>query len=296
MEHAVPATRSRSENWRQSLEQIHERNGSLEITLPRYVDGTSDPNDSGAGQNVIWRVRILSITDDEIQVEEPMALGQTIRIENGIDLVAIIAIGQNRWMFRTKNLGRASVQLNGRVRVGALRLAAPVEVERCQRRNFYRMSTAELSLPRVECWPLINPTSVVAAEVANRAWIMDLINGMSPDRLEDESLILPEVGPKFQANLMNLGGGGVGLMINRTEASAAERARLFWLRIDLTPSIPAPIAMTARLAHTHIDSSQNLYAGFAFEWSFNAGHRDFVVDQITRYVGDLQRRQSAKAA
>ena len=52
-----------------------------------------------------------------------------------------------------------------------------------------------------------------------------------------------------------------------------------------------PIAITARLAHTHIDSGQNLYAGMAFEFHFNPAHKQFVVEQICRYVTVLQSDQ-----
>ena len=59
-------------------------------------------------------------------------------------------------------------------------------------------------------------------------------------------------------------------------------------RRNLTPHIKAPIAITARVVHTHLDSSQNLYAGVAFDFAFNPSHRDFVVDQVTRYVSRVQ--------
>jgi len=294
----VPATRSRSENWRQSLEQIHERNGSLEITLPRYVDGTSDPNDSGAGQNVIWRVRILSITDDEIQVEEPMALGQTIRIENGIDLVAIIAIGQNRWMFRTKNLGRASVQLNGRVRVGALRLAAPVEVERCQRRNFYRVGTVGLVLPKIECFPVLDPASVEVAEAAVRVQVEEAGHSPVIGRIgkPHNDAVMPHVGPPIHGTLMNIGGGGVGVMFEQDVRGAVEGNKLYWLRLRLEPHIPAPIGVAARVRHTHIDSTQRLYAGMMFEFGGEKDHQDFIVEQLCKYVAQVQREQLKRQA
>ena len=49
---------------------------------------------------------------------------------------------------------------------------------------------------------------------------------------------------------------------------------------------------TARLVHTHVDSTQSLYAGMAFEWSFNPAHRDFVIEQICRCVAMIQREQA----
>ena len=111
-----------------------------------------------------------------------------------------------------------------------------------------------------------------------------------------EPIVLPEVGPKFSARLVNVGGGGAGLVLDRSESAANERARLFWLRINLTPQIPAPIAVTARMVHTHLDSAQNLYAGMAFDFGFNPSHRQFVVEQICGYVTALQQRQTGGRA
>lgn len=288
----MPATRSRNENWRTSLEQILERNGSLEITLPRYVDGTLDGEP--APQNVIWRVRILALSDDEIVVEEPMALGHTFHLEDGIDLVAIIAIGQNRWMFRTKNLGRAPVALNGRVRVTGLRLVMPKDVERCQRRNFYRVSTVGLTLATVECFPVLDQDTVEVAEAANRVQIEDA--STSPPvagRIGKpvDAGVMPTVGPMVRASLMNIGGGGVGLIFEPEDRASLESNKLYWLRLRLQPHIPAPLCVAARIRHTHIDSAQRVYAGLMFEFGGQSVHQKFVVEQLCRYVAQVQREQ-----
>jgi hypothetical protein len=244
---------------------------------------------------VLWRVRLLAMDEETLTVEQPNAAGQTLELGEGIDLIAVMQIGQNRWMFHTRTVAAPA----GAPRNRGLRLMMPGIVERCQRRNFYRISTAELSLPTVECWALIDPTTVAVAEVANRAHILEMLSsgltGMAAFR-PDAECVLPEVGPKFTAHLVNVGGGGAGLVVDRNDAGAMERSRLYWLRINLTPHIPAPIAMTARLAHTHIDSTQNVYAGLAFDFEFNPSHRQFVVDQICRYVGSLQRQQVMAAS
>ncbi len=296
----VPASRSRTERWRDCLRQVFERDGGLELALPSGDEGRSG---FAGGKNLVWRVRIAALTDDEIHVEKPSAVGHAIDFPPGLTLVAAMAIGQNRWMFHTRALGPLGASRDGPrwTSPAILRLAMPEQVERCQRRSFYRISTAEVALPRVECWALLDPSSVVVAEVANRALIHDLsaadITGARPSpALHDDPLVLPEVGPKFSARLMNLGGGGAGLMIDRNDSSALERSRLFWVRIDLTPHIAAPIAVTTRLAHTRLDSSMNIHAGMAFEFTFHPTHKQFVVDQITRYVGALQRQQQALAA
>ena len=53
-----------------------------------------------------------------------------------------------------------------------------------------------------------------------------------------------------------------------------------------------------KLIHTHMESSQHTYAGFAFDFSFNPGHQRVVVDQICRFTarqqgGDGMIRRSA---
>lgn len=262
-----------------------DRNGGLEIALAQSL-GSGSPSDI-AGSSLIWRVRILSITDFEIQVECPSAMGRAIDIVEGTLLVAAMTIGQNRWMFHTSALGtRPRTRPN---EPGVLRLSAPSGVERCQRRNFYRISTTELTVPHVECCPVLDPASVAAAEVANRAAARD--GGRSLARADTELISQPEVGPTFSARLVNVGGGGAGLLVDRGESSSLDRSKLLWLRVDLRPHIATPLGMAARVVHTHLDSAGNIYAGVAFEFGSNTAHRDFVVEQICEYAARVQSLQ-----
>jgi hypothetical protein len=54
--------------------------------------------------------------------------------------------------------------------------------------------------------------------------------------------------------------------------------------------------MTVRIAHTHLDSGQNLYLGGAFDFAFHASHREFIVEQVTGYVNRLVQRGTKLAA
>ena len=67
-------------------------------------------------------------------------------------------------MFRTHSMGRTKVPLNADKDVIAIRLKLPDTVERCQRRQFYRVSTVGLALPKVEAHPLLDPLSAIPAE------------------------------------------------------------------------------------------------------------------------------------
>lgn len=276
----MPANRSRTQRWRECLWQVYERRGALEISVERNDDGSDS-----AAHDLIWRVKILGVNDQHIVVEQPAAFGKSFPLETGTRLIGAMSIGQNRWMFKTH------VDTGGdRSRI---RLVMPELVERCQRRSHYRVSAAAIDLPEVECWPLLDPSSVVAAEVANEALVRGHEQGGGEPLPEQ---LLPDVGPGFTASLVNISGGGLGLLIPPTESSGIERARHLWMRVRLNADAPTPIAMTGRLVHTHMDSLHNVHAGIAFDFGFNPSHRGFVVEQIGRLVNKLQTGQSRRAA
>lgn len=287
----MPAVRSRTENWHRSLEQLCERNGSLEIAVARHYD--DHMNGTGGGDNnLIWRVRLLSLSDEGIVIDQPSTLGQTIKLEKGLKLVAMMVIGQNRWMFRTEILAHIKHDLNERQRITALRLKWPQKVERCQRRAFYRVSTIALSLPKVLTYPLLDPATVWEAEEDSRARMATaheaLIRG---EKLADVRPILPEVGPAFETTLVNIGGGGVGLLAEPDQNGLINRHRQYWLQLSLPPTIPVPFGVQARLAHVHVDSTQHVYMGMQFEFLQSPKYKKFLGDQICKYVTEMQREQ-----
>ncbi|MEO1717139.1 MAG: hypothetical protein AAFR76_08505 [Planctomycetota bacterium] len=52
--------------------------------------------------------------------------------------------------------------------------------------------------------------------------------------------------------------------------------------------MPLPLPITAELAHTRLDSSQSIQAGFAFDFSQNLSYESFVSEVICRYIAGLQ--------
>jgi hypothetical protein len=278
----MPAYRSRSERWREMLSQIAHRGGSLELSI-------AQPQGAAAAPDLVWRVRLMSLAPGAMLVEQPCAAGRVLGVAPGTPVTGMIVVGQNRWAFSSRVLAEGPGAFAGRC---GLRIEMPERVERCTRRNFERADIAGLRTPMVECWPLLDPASVIPAEVANRALVVDaertgeVAAGDAP--AAEAALVLPEVGPRFHARLANIGGGGMGLIVPREGAAAMDRSRLVWLRVDLRPIVRAPLGITAKIAHTHLDSAQNLYVGLAFEFSFHPAHRDFVVAQMERFVKTLQ--------
>ncbi|MEL6312019.1 MAG: hypothetical protein AAFQ17_06605 [Pseudomonadota bacterium] len=289
----MPANRSRTERWRDTLQQIYERGGGLEVAVDRRSRDAGPLREEviEPPKDLLWRVKLLGLTDDKMRIESPGAMGAKVNLEVGTRLIGVMAVGQNRWMFHT------TVQVleppQDPRRPGTVVISMPDRVERCTRRWQQRISTAELNLPSARCWPLIDPSSVVTAEVESRTRLHELRDsGKVDDRSVEEALDqLPssglEVGVGFRAVVQNIGGGGLGLKVPREDRSAVESSKLYWTRLDLRPVIPAPLDMTCRLAHTHSDHEQNIYCGMAFEFDLNPSHKMFVIEEIDRYMRHL---------
>jgi hypothetical protein len=151
----VPASRSRTERWRDLLQQIAQRGGGIEFSIarpdaPTTANSAGTKEGPGTGTDLLWRVRLFNVGESQIVVEHPAAAGSPIRIPAGLEVIATMSVGQNRWLFRTRVL---AVQPPSSKGPASVTLAAPETVERCSRREFLRVSTASLTLPNVSCWP-----------------------------------------------------------------------------------------------------------------------------------------------
>lgn len=283
----MPPNRSRTLEWRRCLSQIHDRGGAIEIAL-------NSNDDTNAHGDLLWRVRVIDFDDNCLTVEQPYALGRSIELNQGIELVAFITIGQNRWTFDTTCLGPGQPLRNSYGETLTLRLSMPKDgsVKRCRRRRHDRLNTSDLRLPRVEMWPLLEPGSTVLAE---RAVALQFSSGEKSSANRPSQEVMPEVGPRFTSTLMNIGGGGIGALIEPEDAQTLSRHNLFWIRIVL-PGLVTPIYAAGRVVHTHIESTNQTYAGIAFDFTFNPSHQQTVVDQICRYVQMQQNKQLRKSA
>ena len=272
----MPASRSRTERWRQSLQRIRDRRGGLEFTIDRAHGEDHDTAD------IVWRVRLIDFNDDVMILEHPGAMGSAFEIAEGAPLIGIMSVGQNRWMFQTKVL--ASTHGAIRATEDTLKVEMPTNVERCMRRAFNRTRVGSINLPEVDVYPLLDPNTTAPCESASRVLIEQLRAAGEQANISADPVMLPEVGPKFHAQLANIGGGGVGLVVNKDNKQALDAHHLFWLSVDLRPTIPAPLVIAARIAHTHIDSQLNTYAGLAFEFGHANDHKNFIIDQVNRFI------------
>jgi hypothetical protein len=268
------------------MQQVFERGGTLEISIASagsaiHSHPLVDPQEVVGSSDLVWRLKIVSLEEESVLVEAPVALGETFRIEDGIALVGAITIGQNRWKFRSRKI---SDERPAGARGVCMRLELPDNVERCLRR-FVRIEAAELQLPSVSMWPLLDPRTIVAAETANEEAFRDFLESKVPSNV---AAPMPSVGPKFTATLMNVGGGGVGLRVESQDSAVLGRHRIFWIEIPLGRNHPVPIVATGKVVHTHLDSSQRTYLGVSFDFTFRLAHQQTVVEQIQRSMQQAQ--------
>lgn len=286
----MPAKRSRTLRWRDCLEEIHQRGGAIDVAIAR-------DDEEGPSQQLIWRVSLLGLSNDELVIEEPATMGTPIKLRDGVELVGIMSIGQNRWTFRTENLGRTDAALNPHRSVRAYRLRMPERVTRTQRRDYYRLAVAGLDLPSVDMWPLNDPRSVIVAERMMDEASRAVQQGETPvlPNLEDPT-VRPDIGPGVVGTLLNVGGGGIGVRIPPEHSAIVNRHRVFWLRLAMPGAMEVPILATAKLVHTHLQTDHSIYGGMSFDFSHNADHKRVVVDEICRFVVQQQRFQLQRRA
>jgi len=275
----MPARRSRTEQWRDSLSGLVARNGSIEISV----------NSPESTIDLVWRVRLLGMDDESLIVEQPSTLRMNVPLMDNTDLIGGISIGQNRWMFRSRVVEHLEHPSNFGMSQ-ALRLSMPMNVERCQRRNFYRTSTTSLSLPAIRVYQLNDADSAIPLEIATQSSMADaLAQGVANDPID---LAKPDLGQSLDSHMINIGGGGIGLLVPASDVPVLSKHHLFWMRLDLTPSVPIPLGLTARLAHTRVDSSGDVHAGFAFDFMRNRTYEPFIAEQVCRYVAQMQKPDS----
>ncbi|HNB60499.1 MAG TPA: hypothetical protein PK308_09295, partial [Phycisphaerales bacterium] len=87
----MPANRSRTEHWRDNLQKVVERGGSLELAIASPASGGTAPSDS-AGTDVVWRVKLLAMRHDALVVEQPAAFGSTFKLLPNIALIGAMTI------------------------------------------------------------------------------------------------------------------------------------------------------------------------------------------------------------
>ena len=205
------------------------------------------------------QVRLLEVHQDGVVIlERPGVSAGAAWVQPGAWVALYLCHGPSRWSASARVAELTRHALRDRVTVGALRLEPPVEVVSEQRRAHYRVDTSMMDLPPV---------------------ILRLLD-------EHGRVVNADSTPGLEARLMNLSGGGFGLLLNPRHQPARQvmRGRFYQCRIRLPLVHDEPLTVNARLIHVYPQKGGSVYLGFACQHPDQAAAETFA-----RHATELER-------
>ena len=244
-------------DWQAALLGVAGEEGLVEVAAMNHTTGQTDGG---------WhRTRLAAIEQGAIVVQRPSSAATRAALVPGRHVCLMFAAGPNRWTLYSRVEGFTLRPINDHTRLACLVLQWPREVSTVQRRAFFRAATASLDLPDVHLQPLIDDASAQAADLPARA------------------------RQPLRAQLVNISGGGLGLVVDHSAAPAANRFLDYRCTLQL-PTHDAPLELTVRHVHLRRNANETLYLGVMFVFDDLVQQRH-VADTICRFTTALQRRK-----
>jgi len=259
-----------SGEWRGVFEQLVQTGGTVEVTgLSESIADELAP---------VYRCRLLAFDDDGLVIERPTAplAGRYFRRDGHLTILA--ANTAQRWQCLASVIRRVKFPLNDRVRVDALELTAPKDVQSAQRRAYFRVSVTERDLQPALLMPIDEDGAGGQGAAAD------------DDRADPrEPAANPRRSRAFKAELRSLGGGGLGVTASRDVLADVEYMNRYRCRFSL-PTDEAPVEIGVQLVHIQPHSEDLVYLALRFE-AEDAQRQQQFANKICRFTAWQQRRQ-----
>ncbi len=253
------------ETWLQMVCTLAAENASVRINL-------SDKPVEEGGRYA--RVRVLAMGADGVSViEEPGIRDLGNRLHPGDELEVLAVQKQSRLVARCHVKGHIEHELNETTRVDGLEMSPPTKVYSGQMRELYRAPISagvQVKPVRIK----LDPADASALQRASFA-------GIDPVKT-------------FNARLVNISGGGMGLAIVVDKSLA----RVFESGTDITvhaelPTLDQLLDLKAQVLHTEKLHNGDIYLGVAFTIDDPVEQKQ-VEDQLQRLSVWLQRHMLRK--
>lgn len=264
-----------STDWPQRLRDLVDRNATLELT-PSDTDGPA----------VTWKLRLLGLDEQALVVEKPATAGDAVKLSPRMLLSGAVVDGTQRWTFDTQLIEQTLFDLNATNRIPALRLARPARAKGGQRRQSFRVGLHPDDAPDVKLWRLLDLASCLPAERHNDAQLRRRGGKITALTTADR----PQLGPAFDATVVDLSAGGVALLLPRDIESILGDAAFFWLQLAL-PDGDVPLLGVIRPAQWRKEPAApgRVRVGFCFTFDHNPEHAAVFGDQMSRLAAHYQR-------
>lgn len=258
------------------LKGIEQRNDAIELFAAdaEIEEGSTSPSHAGS-----LKVRVMSVRDDALIVERPMARPGMLRLSPGMELAGQIRDDATMWRFLTEVRKSAKHQLNRSTHVPAIVLSAPHDATIIQQRAYYRVSSASSTVSSAQLWPIPDEMFTPTAE--------EPLGGHPLANVPDPDMDVPHpgTGPPVWVSLINISGGGASILVE----TGLPFVR-FWMSLDLGDP-EGRLWVIGRIVHVQDCNLLNQRLGVEFDYTHHPLHRRTIEDVLCRFAAAEQRRQ-----
>lgn len=285
----MSTTSSSNQSWLVTVMGLLRHNGAVMLA--------GESVSEAEGPVPTYLARLLDFDDRGFLIERPQGKDAIRFMREGSPIFMLLIDGSQRLELASIVTELTRYQLNERMTVAAARLAMPHDVRSAQRRNYFRVMVSGLKL---------NPVTFIPPEVSPEAPAEASPEAdPAPPEVSPEAEVRPEPTPEssadapqedqpievrpFEAKLLNLGGGGVGVEAPRWVRQQLPLCDTYHCRLTL-PDIEDVITVVGKVVHCRPQQQDTVYLGVQFEFD-DPAQESAVVDQLVRFTTVVQRRQ-----
>ena len=241
-----------STQWKDIALHILERNGAVSLS-PLSME---DPNHS---DELTFGSRLLDLSDRHLVVEVPNAAIAKQQFQTGARVYVVMVQRATRVELCCEIRDRVKVAINANVQTIGYELSLPIHVGSAQRREYYRAHVTALRIKPVKFIPM------------------------------DPVLKHPMHELAFTGNMVNISGGGMGVIVHKEHVPILRDSKFFDCDIQL-PMDKEQIKFSIQCQSMHSTAGRkgDVYVGLEFVIT-DPAHKREIVDKLVKYTTYVQR-------
>lgn len=240
--------------WKEVALYILQRNGA--VTLSPY-----SMEDDNYTDELCFGSRLLDMTDSHLVVEVPSASECSKCFEADSPIYVVMVHRTHRMELCSKVIERIKFQINANIQTIAYQLSLPTHVGSAQRRAYYRAHVSAMSIKPVKFTPL------------------------------DPVLKHPIHSLAFEAHMVNISGGGMGVIIKKKQVPLLKDYAFFECELHLPMhDEQLKYELHCKSMHSTAGRKGDVYVGMEFQIT-DANHKREVIDKLVHYTAWVQREQ-----
>lgn len=238
--------------WRDVTSHILERNGAITLN-PMSVENDAFSDEFSYGS------RLLDMTAKHLVVEVPNSVQGRQHFEPEARVHVTMVYKTMRVELTCKVKGRIKHKINSNVEVIAYELSHPTQIRSAQRRAFFRASVSAMPIAPIIFTPM------------------------------DPAFGHPVYDKSINANLINISGGGMGLIIHKNDVEKIIGIKQFECELELPQDEgKLKLILLCQVMHTTTGRRGDVYTGIQFIMD-DATEKKETVDMLVKYTTWVQR-------